>query len=45
MGIGTGVDVQKLLVATNEISGLLGRPPASRVATALNAKRRMTNRE
>lgn len=40
MGIATGVDMTKLLTAINEISGLLGRSPASRVATALNAKRR-----
>ena len=39
MGIATGVDMAKLLAATNEISRLLGRPPVSRVATALNAKR------
>jgi hydroxymethylglutaryl-CoA lyase len=46
MGIGTGVDMEKLLAATNEISRLLGRPPASRVATALNAKKkRVANRE
>ena len=38
MGIATGVDMAKLLAATNEVSGLLGRPPASRVASALNAK-------
>jgi hydroxymethylglutaryl-CoA lyase len=40
MGIATGVDMPKLLAATNEVSGLLGRPPVSRVATALNAKMR-----
>ena len=40
MGIRTGVDMQKLLAATNEVSRLLGRPSPSRVATALNAKRR-----
>ncbi len=40
MGIKTGVDMDRLLAATNEISRLIGRPPASRVATALNAKRR-----
>jgi hydroxymethylglutaryl-CoA lyase len=46
MGIRTGVDMEKLLAATNEISRLLGRPPASRVATALNAKKkRVANRE
>jgi len=39
MGIATGVDMAKLLAATNEISRLLGRRPVSRVATALNAKR------
>lgn len=40
MGIATGVDMSRLLAATNEISRLLGRPPVSRVATALNAKQR-----
>jgi hydroxymethylglutaryl-CoA lyase len=40
MGIATGVDMTKLLAATNRISGLIGRPPPSRVATALNAKAR-----
>ncbi|WP_407174227.1 hydroxymethylglutaryl-CoA lyase [Bradyrhizobium sp. STM 3562] len=40
MGIRTGVDMEKLLAATNEISRLLARPPVSRVATALNAKKR-----
>jgi hydroxymethylglutaryl-CoA lyase len=38
MGIATGVDMAKLLAATNGISRLIGRPPVSRVATALNAK-------
>ena len=42
MGIRTGVDMQKLLEATNEITGLIGRAPASRVANALNAKRKRT---
>jgi hydroxymethylglutaryl-CoA lyase len=46
MGIATGVDMTKLLAATNEVSRLLGHPPVSRVASALNAKsRRMANRE
>jgi hydroxymethylglutaryl-CoA lyase len=45
MGIATGVDMAKLLAATNEVSKLLGRPPVSRVATALNAKRRVANGE
>jgi len=40
MGVRTGVDMQKLLAATNEITALIGRAPASRVATALNAKQR-----
>jgi len=33
--------MQKLLAATNEITALIGRTPASRVANALNAKRRV----
>jgi hydroxymethylglutaryl-CoA lyase len=45
MGITTGVDMAKLLAATNEISKLIGRPPVSRVATALNAKKGRANRE
>ena len=40
MGIATGVDMTKLLAATNEVSQLIGRSPVSRVATALNAKMR-----
>jgi hydroxymethylglutaryl-CoA lyase len=40
MGIKTGIDMEKLLAATNEIGRLLGRPTVSRVATALNAKKR-----
>jgi hydroxymethylglutaryl-CoA lyase len=43
MGIKTGVDMAKLLAATNEVSKLLGRPPVSRVAAALNAKRRVAS--
>jgi hydroxymethylglutaryl-CoA lyase len=42
MGIRTGVDMQKLLAAINEITRFIGRPPASRVANALNAKRKRT---
>ena len=45
MGIRSGVDMQKLLAATNEITGLIGRMPVSRVAAALNAKRRMASSE
>jgi hydroxymethylglutaryl-CoA lyase len=40
MGVRTGVDLDKLLAATNEISGVLGKPPVSRVASALNAKKK-----
>jgi len=40
MGVSTGVEIAKLVAATNEISRLIGRPPVSRVAVALNAKRR-----
>jgi hydroxymethylglutaryl-CoA lyase len=39
MGIATGVDMPRLVVATNEISKLIGRATVSRVAAALNAKR------
>jgi hydroxymethylglutaryl-CoA lyase len=39
MGIATGVDMEKLVAATNEVSRLIGRTPASRVAAAINAKR------
>jgi hydroxymethylglutaryl-CoA lyase len=39
MGIATGIDMQQLVAASNEISQLIGRPPPSRVASALNAKR------
>jgi len=45
MGIKTSVDMTKLLAATNAISKLIGRPPVSRVVSALNAKGRMANRE
>ncbi|MDR3483678.1 MAG: hydroxymethylglutaryl-CoA lyase [Bradyrhizobium sp.] len=40
MGIATGVDMTKLVAATNGISGLIGRPPVSRVASAINASKR-----
>src|ERR1700761_1765123 len=43
IGIATGVDMARLLAATNEVSGLLGRPPVSRVAAAINAKMRAAN--
>jgi hydroxymethylglutaryl-CoA lyase len=40
MGIATGVDLPRLVAATNEVSRLIGRAPASRVASAINAKTR-----
>lgn len=40
MGVATGVDMQKLVAATNDISRLIGKPPVSRVASAINAGRR-----
>jgi len=40
MGVSTGVDMEKLLAATNGMSSVLGKPPVSRVASALNAKKR-----
>jgi hydroxymethylglutaryl-CoA lyase len=43
MGISTGVDLSRLVKATNEISKLVGRPPVSRVAAAMNAKVRATS--
>ncbi|MGY4418695.1 isopropylmalate/homocitrate/citramalate synthase [Bradyrhizobium sp. JR6.1] len=40
MGVKTGIDMDRLLATTNEVARLLGRPPVSRVASALNAKRK-----
>ena len=40
MGIATGVDLTRLVAATNVVSRLIGRPPVSRVASVLNAKAR-----
>ncbi|UPJ55370.1 hydroxymethylglutaryl-CoA lyase [Bradyrhizobium sp. 192] len=40
MGVRTGVDMEKLLAATNGMSGVLGKAPVSRVASALNAKKK-----
>ncbi len=45
LGVATGVDMAKLVAATNDVSKLIGRPPVSRVASALNAKGRMANSE
>jgi len=44
LGVATGVDMTKLVAATNEISDQLGRKPASRAAAALNAKSQRTAR-
>jgi hydroxymethylglutaryl-CoA lyase len=40
MGIATGVDMTRLVAATNAISVLIGRPPVSRVVSAINASKR-----
>ena len=45
LGVATGVDMAKLVQATNEITGLIGRPPVSRVAAALNAKKTAADRK
>lgn len=37
MGISTGVDFPKLVAATNDICRILGKPPVSRAASAINA--------
>ena len=42
LGVATGVDMTKLVAATNDISNQLGRRPVSRVAAALNTKSRRT---
>jgi len=39
MGIATGVDMAKLVAASNDIGRLIGRPPVSSVAAAINAGR------
>jgi hydroxymethylglutaryl-CoA lyase len=45
MGIATGVDMAKLVAASNDIGRLIGRAPVSRVAAAINAKGRMADSE
>jgi hydroxymethylglutaryl-CoA lyase len=45
MGVATGVDMPKLVAATNAIGKLIGRSPVSRVAAALNAKSRLASSE
>ncbi len=42
MGISTGVDMTKLVAASNVVGKLIGRPPVSRVASAINARRTRT---
>lgn len=43
MGISTGVDMEKLVAATNDMAGRLSKPPVSRVANAWNARTRIAN--
>ena len=38
IGVATGVDMAKLVAATNAVSLLIGRQPVSRVAAAINAR-------
>ena len=45
MGIATGVDMARLVAATNAVSRLIGRPPVSRVAAAINARMRVASSE
>src|ERR1700753_2765372 len=45
MGIAPGIDMSKLVAATNEVSRLIGRPPVSRVVAAINARRPVANGE
>jgi hydroxymethylglutaryl-CoA lyase len=40
LGVATGIDMQQLVTATNEVCRLIGKLPVSRVASALNAGRR-----
>lgn len=42
MGISTGVNMERLVAATNEVCKLIGKPPVSRVASAVNAAHRKT---
>src|SRR6516165_3981264 len=41
LGVRTGVDMDRLLAATNGITALIGRLPVSRVAMAMNARKRI----
>ena len=45
MGERTGIDMSRLLAATNMIGSAIGRPPVSRVAAALNAKARAARQD
>lgn len=40
MGIPTGISMERLVAATNEVCKLIGKPPVSRVASAINAASR-----
>ncbi|WBU27767.1 hydroxymethylglutaryl-CoA lyase [Rhodopseudomonas palustris] len=40
MGMPMGIDMDRLIAATNSVAALLGRPPVSRVVNALNAKKK-----
>jgi hypothetical protein len=38
LDVATGAEMPKLVAATNDVNLPIGRPPVSRVASALNAK-------
>jgi len=44
LGVATGVDMPKLVDATNAVGLLIGRSPVSRVAAAINGRRRVASR-
>jgi hydroxymethylglutaryl-CoA lyase len=39
LGLATGIDLPRLVTASNAVGRLIGRPPVSRVAAAINARR------
>jgi hydroxymethylglutaryl-CoA lyase len=39
LGLATGIDLPRLVAASNAVGRLIGRPPVSRVAAAINARR------
>ncbi|ABD88328.1 hydroxymethylglutaryl-CoA lyase [Rhodopseudomonas palustris] len=43
LGIRTGVDLDRLVTASNAVGALIGRAPPSRVAAAIGAKQRRTS--